>query len=160
MTRTADGKLFVTCYTDASWYHHDKVGGWAVWIRSERGRIVKHGPCPGYIKNSMQAELAAIYAGIRLTMNYWPDTGRILVRSDCKAALQKLKEAKLGKTPRRDTNKALNPVTRLCWKIEDVDVEVVPKWVRGHATDGSVQTWLNNHCDAEAKKAARKLLAS
>jgi len=66
--------MWVTAYTDASFQPDVNRGGWAVWLRSERGRVIRSGQCPSTISDSMCAELYAIIMAIELTLAEWKDT--------------------------------------------------------------------------------------
>lgn len=149
--------MLTTLYCDASFCPHQLVGGWAIWLRSEYGRIVEDGPTPEYCRFSNIAELAAIYAGIYRAVTRWPDTRAILVRSDCKPALD-LMEYRYAST--HDGGR------RLADKIQELrrqyDINLIPRWVKGHQRGSTTDAWLNNRVDemsravmeAERKKTA------
>src|SRR5262245_61912983 len=141
--------MWVTIYTDASHHPGHRVAGWAAWIRSEKGRVVRKGRCPSYVQNSDQAELAAAFAGIYLSLVTWRGsvTG-VLICSDSQNALAHIE----GKR-----NPSKNPFTRrLTDKIHELvsqhGLYVRCKWVRGHQSrTRGVSAWLNNECDRLAK---------
>jgi len=146
--------MWVTLYTDASWHPERREGGWAVWAKSELGRIVRSGTCPEYTSSAMHAELAAIYAGIFLVLKMWGEQVEgIQVRSDSQQALEAVRR---GAAPSKD------PVMR---RLQDKVQELVrgrvylrPRWVKGHRNpNGDVTAWLNAHCDREAKRARKRL---
>src|SRR5688572_30666413 len=92
-----EAEMWVTCYTDASWAKKSG-GGWAVWLRSSEGRVVRQGPCPPYVKDSLEAELSAIYAGVFLAVRTWGSSvAGVLVCSDCQSALELLESGRLPK---------------------------------------------------------------
>jgi len=141
------GRVLTTLYCDASFCPDKKVGGWAIWLRSEHGRIVEDGPTPEYCQNSYEAELAAIYAGIYRTSRRWPMTAAILVRSDCQTALDLMEnryEARSGGG------------RRLATKIQELkarhDLRLIPRWVKGHQRGSKTDAWLNNKVDELARK--------
>lgn len=138
--------MWVTCYTDASFRRHFG-GGWAVWLRSSEGRLVKSGVCPPYVKDSNAAELAAIFAGIYLARREWPSTIGMLVRSDSMVALGACApDAPLHQNP---------ALRRLQQRIRHVGagIELRTKWVKGHLPSSTgTHAWLNNQCDALAKQ--------
>ncbi len=139
--------MLTTLYCDASFCPHTRVGGWAVWLRSELGRHVESGPTPDYCRFSNHAELAAIYAGIYRAATKWPETEAVLVRSDCTTALHWME----GRyRPRSDAGRRL--VERI-QKIQDGhDVRLISRWVKGHREGAGVDVWLNRRVDQMAKK--------
>lgn len=138
--------MWVTCYTDAS-FRPRFGGGWAVWLRSSEGRLVRNGVCPSYVNDANAAELAAIFAGIYLARREWPTTTGVLLCSDSMVALGACAtDAPLHKSP---------ALRRLQKRIRAVaaGVELRTKWVKGHLpTSMGTHAWLNNQCDALAKQ--------
>ena len=80
-------KATATLYCDASWCPRQKVGGWGIYCKSDKGRFEGQGRIPDYCQDNNVAELAAIFAGFYRISKTWPDTTVIFVRSDCKGAL-------------------------------------------------------------------------
>jgi ribonuclease HI len=147
--------MWVTCYADAS-YSERAGGAWAVWLRSERGRIVRSGACPRYVCDSTLAEFAAIYAGVYLALAEWaPSVRGIFVRSDCQGAL--LLASPTGATARTRRGRKLQ--RRLFRLIEEHAVELSCRWVRGHQprTAGTA-AWLNDQCDRMANRRRKAAL--
>ena len=140
--------MWVTVYADAS-FDRDDGGGWGVWVRSERGRIVRRGKCPPYVTTSGQAELAAIYAGLFLALRAWgADVRGFFVRSDSQEALLYLdSKAPLSRA---------RAVARLQTKIRGLirpGVDVHAKWVKGHQKRSTgTGAYLNAACDKLAKR--------
>lgn len=145
--------MSVTCYCDASW-SKQTGGAWAVWIRSQEGRIVRHGRCPKYVKTSSDAELAAIYAAMYLAVRTWGRrVGKVLVRGDCQSALAVALEAPDDRPGRYAT-------TRLQYRIHELirmnGIKVETRWVRGHQEPSkSTAAYLNHQCDVLAWKTRR-----
>ena len=144
--------MWVTCYADASW--SKRTGGaWAVWLRSDLGRVVRRGRCPDYVHGSAQAEIAAIYAGVFLAVKAWGEAvGHILVCSDCMSALDAIaKDAK----PSRD--KGTRRLQQRLWDlVESVGVELKTRWVKAHqAASVSTSAYLNVQCDKLANDERR-----
>ena len=119
-------RMLTTLYCDASFCPENLVGGWAVWLRSERGRHVESGATPDYCDYSNEAELAAIYAGIYRTVTRWPKTEAILVRSDCTTALRWME----GRSQVRSAGgqRLVKHIGKL--KVEH-NVRLIPRWVKG-----------------------------
>lgn len=124
-------------------------GGWAVWARSDLGRVIRSGACPDYCTDSNDAELAAIYAGLYLVTRNWPQVTAVLVRSDSQVALAYLE---MSKPPR-------NAGARRLWRrIKDLlaqhPLRLRTRWVKGHADpNAGTMAYLNNQCDKLAKQA-------
>lgn len=139
--------MLTTLYCDASFCPRELVGGWALWLRSERGRHVENGVTPSYCKSSNDAELAAIYAGIYRAMRQWPNTTVILVRSDSDTALRWLM-----KTHHPSTEGG----QRLIQKITDLQhnhgIHFIPRWVKGHRRGTATDIYLNRQVDAMARE--------
>ncbi|MEI7891749.1 MAG: ribonuclease H family protein [Myxococcales bacterium] len=150
--------MLVTLYTDAS-YSQSRGSGWAVWLRSNRGRIVRYGECPPYVSSSHDAELSAIFAGVYLARSSWPDATRILVCSDCKGALDQI-AAHLTRARHSSTARLLTKIDKL---VAGSGVTLDCRWVKGHQNPSNgVGAWLNVRCDAlsrlgrEARAASKR----
>lgn len=142
--------MWVTCYADAS-YSKRKGGGWAVWLRSDEGRVVRDGRCPSYVKSSIHAELAAIYAGLFLSVCTW---GRrvegITINSDSQVALDLLDcEAPLSADP-----SARRLQERIRSLVRNRAIEIEARWVKAHrGPEVGTAAYLNHQCDRRARKA-------
>jgi len=143
--------MLTTLYCDASWATHKQLGGWAVWLRSDEGRIIENGPTPGYCTLSYEAELAAIFAGVHLATTRWPGTEAILVRSDCQQALDLISE----KRPPKDKHPgACRLVSKILEARNVANVRLIPRWVKGHQSGGKVDAWLNRRVDILSRRAS------
>lgn len=123
-----------------------------MWLRSDVGRIVQYGKCPDYVRDSTDAELAAILVGLHVAIMKWPQTEGVKVYSDSTGAIH---------LASRGSNLAQKPSTqRLQLKIRNIldsyGVALKFQWVKGHRTDKTVKAYLNGICDRLAKR-ARKL---
>ncbi|KYF56623.1 hypothetical protein BE08_42920 [Sorangium cellulosum] len=97
---SSESRFWVTCYTDASF--GPSGAGWAVWARCVEGRVVRRGACPGYVTSSLEAELAAIFAGVFVACRTWGARIRgVVVRTDCQAAIHLLTTDHEGAQGRR-----------------------------------------------------------
>jgi ribonuclease HI len=144
--------VWVTLYADAS-FNRAQGGAWAVWLRSARGRIVRSGKCPPYVRDANSAELAAIYAGVYLACRAWPQVVRgLLVRSDSQTALRLTEPSSdLSKNP---ASRALQRKLRALVGAKKLVVQC--RWVQGHQPKKrSTAAYLNGACDARAKGARR-----
>lgn len=147
-------RTWVTCYTDASLSKDQSA--WAFWLRSRDGRIVRSGSCPAYIRNSNEAELAAIFAAVHVATRTW--RGRIagiLVCSDCRFAVQILDgtlpvRKRYGRVVQRLVDK-----TRAALQRHDVALRT--RWVAGHRDPASgTPAFLNDACDRLAVRRRRR----
>ena len=145
--------MWVTAYCDASWSRRQR-GAWAVWLRSNAGRFVRHGLCPAYVTDSTAAELAAVFAAIHMSVSAWGDrvTG-VLVCSDCQSALEL---ADVGRPLAR--NKALRRLQeRIRALVESTSIALRSRWVKGHQpSSAGTAAFLNNWCDRSARQARRR----
>ena len=139
--------MLVTLYTDASW--SGDVGGWAVWLRSDHGRVIRHGPVPDYVRSSTSAELAAIFAGLHLAVTTWADTKTVLIRSDCKPAL----EMSTGDSTPQHRNICARRLVDRIRQVERHPIRLIPRWVKAHQTGGAVEAFINNRVDELAVQA-------
>lgn len=143
--------MWVTCYTDAS-FHRSAGGTWAVWVRSDRGRIVRSGDCPTYARDSVVAELSAIYAGIYLILREWGRAVRgIRIRSDCQGALALAAAPSERNVAARRLHQKIHAIA----KAHGVELDLA--WVKGHQPRKSgVRAWLNAECDRLARERLRQ----
>ena len=143
--------MLVTCYCDASFCPRTGAGGWACWLRSDLGRIVKAGPCPDYVTRSHEAELAAALAGIHFAVQTWPATARVLVRSDDRTTCRMLTGRQNARHP---------GARKLLEKVHRIPVLRSARWVKGHQGDtGNADAYINNRVDRYARAEMRRLRA-
>jgi ribonuclease HI len=143
--------MLVTCYTDAS-YNEGRGASWSVWIRSDRGRIIRSGRCPPFVQNSTTAELAAVYAGMILVVRSWPEVSLLLIRSDCQTALDLV----VG-TVRAKEKSARRIQRKISALLVQRRLEVRCRWVKGHqAPSSSKEAFLNHSCDRLARAAQQR----
>lgn len=138
--------MFVTLYTDASWDHKARVGGWACWLRSNQGKIVRAGYVPDYCVYAYEAELAAVFAGIWTALQSWDATHTILIRSDCQQALALVDGQSAAKH---------YGACRLQSKLQELrrssNVRLLTRWVKGHRRSSTTDAWVNNRVDQIAR---------
>jgi hypothetical protein len=152
---TRGSRFWVTCYTDASFSR--TAAGWGVWLRSARGRIVRHGACPPYVSSANEAEMAAIFAGVFLARRAWGEAVRgLVVYTDSQAAIGFLRDEALSARIQRSAP----GIVRLREKIRSLagehGIELDLRWVKGHQRTNTVRAYLNARCDQLAG-AARAL---
>ncbi len=142
--------MWVTCYTDAS-YSPRKGGGWAVWLRSDQGRVVREGRCPGYVKNSTHAELAAMFAGVLLALRSWgSQVEGVTLHSDSRGALAAL----AGDMPLAKDRAVRRLQEKLRALISAHGLVLEGRWVKAHLpATTSTAAFLNGKCDEAARRA-------
>jgi ribonuclease HI len=149
------GLVLVTCYTDASFSRltgGQSRGRWAVWLRSDEGRLVRSGKCPDYVVTSTNAELSAILAAVHLGVTSWAGARVLLVRSDCLAAL-----ALADGSGRARDLAAQRMQKRIHSMVERSGVELRCRWVKAHQDSStSREAYLNNACDRLARSGRKR----
>jgi hypothetical protein len=156
-------KDYVTVYTDASW--NVDHGSWAFWVKSDHGRLVLSGVLPKEIENIFQGEVYTICQAVYKALKQWPTTKGFYIRSDNRDAMSFLKDKYVEK---RRSGKPHHEVSLRLKRSFDKMVldpqdnkkhilELFFKHVKGHQNPNrSVQFWLNNWCDKEARKVRLK----
>lgn len=140
--------MWVTLYTDASFR---STGGWGIWLRSEKGRIVKSGECPATVDDSAAAEMFAAYVGIKICLEQWPDTRGIQVNSDCLMVVNALYP--WSHPIRRKSIRSIQETIRDLLRTKDVRVRC--KHVKAHSGTGNTRFWLNDRVDKLAGRHSR-----
>lgn len=138
-----------TVYVDASFGRDPVAGGWGAWCRSDLGRIIRSGPCPDYVETSVGAEVSAIYAGVYLAVSQWPSTRFVLVMSDCRAAMNHIKNKNSSVPAARELHSKLYGVLG--------QRRILMKWVKGHTEASTGPGYLNERVDDMARDERVKL---
>ncbi|WP_437991014.1 ribonuclease H family protein [Sorangium sp. So ce145] len=150
--RAGESRFWVTCYTDASF--SPIVAGWGVWLRSTRGRIVRHGACPPYVSSANEAELAAIFAGVYLARKAWGEAVRgLVVYTDSQAAVRFLSDGALKPRIQRNAPAVARLRERIRTFSNEHGIEMDLRWVKGHQRTNTVRAYLNARCDQLARAA-------
>lgn len=149
---------FVTLYTDAAM--KDNHLTWAFWGRADVGRLVQHGTCPPEITTIGQAEAYAIAQGMHRCLNKWPGTKGFTVKTDSQDAKGILTTEKTFSKKEDPIKQAAQEVSNRLHKafqkmVADKNLDVTVKWVKGHRTDKSMSTWLNNRVDQLTREARK-----
>jgi ribonuclease HI len=139
--------IWATMYVDAS-FREDHGGGWGIWAKSGRGRIIRRGSCPDYVRTSQHAELAAVFAGLGLVQREWPGVKGVLIKSDCQGAIDALD----FRLRYRDAtmNKLQSKIKQL---LRENDMALRAAWVQGHSREITTPAYLNRECDLMARAA-------
>lgn len=159
-------------FVDASWHPETKAAGWGAWMVSDawpRGQFDE-----GEIilkKRKCHSATVAEMAGIGLAV--WNAHRRgdlepvteLMIQCDCLAALQYIRcglNAEQGKGLR---------ISPLMWGsiivgdiIETLKIvlegkRIIVKHVKGHQESNTGRAWVNNQCDAAAKRNMRSMRA-
>lgn len=137
-------KMWVTLYTDASWRPYSSKGTWAIWLRSNQGRIIENGFCADYVNCSVSAEAYAAYMGIVMAITNWKDIEGIQLNTDSRPIQGLLYPSKNGLS----SNKIIAKLQVLIrTEVKDNKIKLRIKYVRGHQHDNDIRTYLNNKVD-------------
>jgi ribonuclease HI len=145
--------MWVTAYCDASFARvgRERHGGWAVWLRSSAGRLTRQGVCPPWVRDSVAAELAAIFAAVHLSVVTWRGVAGVLVCSDCQPALDL---AAFQRTATAGGSRRLQERLRALTITHEVAIHM--RWVKGHRRPSAgTSAFLNDWCDRSAKASRR-----
>jgi ribonuclease HI len=134
----------VTVYTDASL--RGKKATWAVWLRSNKGRIVKSGKCPSWIKDINAAEIFAIYKGAQIAIKKW-DATFLWVRTDSKTAITML--------IKKGTIRTREDIQQARGLFQQLDIDAHFKHIKAHGNGETIQSYINNECDRRAGRRHR-----
>lgn len=145
--------MWVTIYTDASWFPETKEGGWGFWAKSDRGRITKHGKLPKWVKCSNSAEIAAILIGVVEIFETWrnEEIKGVLVCTDSQVAMHYLKYRPNGVEGLK-RNDWLKIRAILYELLDSQDCLIKIRHVKGHQKTNTRQAWLNNKVDEFTRK--------
>lgn len=134
--------MWVTAYTDAS--VRNGKATWAIWLRCERGRVIKAGVCPE-ITNNVAAEVYAAYMALTHALATWEGVEGIQINSDCQTVVQ-FKRWPMSKN-------AEIRCEELRFRSAASAIRVTTKWIKGHqASNKGVRQYLNNQVDKLAAK--------
>lgn len=143
--------------TDASHCPNTKVGGYGVWIASQRGKRSYDGAFKNLIDNATIAEMAAItnglYIAIRTELVQAHD--RVLIQTDCIAAI--LAFTGKRKPAHSEERRIVEQQRQL---MVQHNLSITFKHVKGHSDNEGNRFVSNNICDRKAKanmKKARQL---
>ncbi len=143
--------MLVTITTDASFFAGYKIGAYAFWIASNEGRTAHADSFKGEVSTSDEAEMKCIVNSLHhLAKQKWTITD-IIINTDntsCISLVQSVKPSKWGNELRVLFHAAVA-------KLE-ISGTVTMKHVKGHKHKRTPRHWVNDWCDKEAKKKARK----
>lgn len=144
--------MLVTIITDASFCSETNAAGYGYWIVCERGRKSGGGPVKSRVPCSMIAEMMACCNGLWIALSNGLVTrgDTVLIQTDCQPAIDLF--LKTGKSYDKNKLEVLDYMAKI---VQENELEVKYRHVKGH-TDGSTpRTYVNNVCDKAAKKYMR-----
>lgn len=136
---------YCTLNTDAS--VKDNVGGYAIWITTDEGRIKRYGRFKVPVNDSNKAEIMAVINGIHIILqrNIKPDY--LIVNTDnrtCRAVIN----SKLRPGSDDEFKKLAEHLIELCSKFPFV----LAKKIKGHTKYKTARHHVNRWCDEYARK--------
>jgi len=148
----------VTIFTDGSFDHVHHKGGWAAWVLSDEGTVVRYGSCPKrLVTQANHAELYAIYMGVTLAIREWGDNIHAFVlRSDSHCALIHAEKGALRSRIR--DRRMLRLRSWLREAVRPIQAQVVTDHVKGHQDPSQGLAFLlNNKVDTLACKGRKRI---
>jgi ribonuclease HI len=141
--------MTATINSDASHYADYKVGAYAFWISTAKGRIRKAGALKGEVYSSNEAEFKSILNGLHTLYNAkLGDITDIYINTDSRMVIRVLKEN--SNSPWCvDLIKAYNEITG------KLNANIILRHVKGHLHTKTPRHWVNDWCDTEAKRHAK-----
>ena len=163
--------MLITLFSDASVCHDHRVGGWAAWIKSDRGGLRLGGRFGVRVHDVTLAEAMAVVNGLHSGARDGAilPGDEVLVQTDNDAVMSVL----LGQARRR-ASKAAKTRRRLSWKelkrdvrernaeidaiaagysriVDGLDLAVRWRHVKGHRAVEDRRAAVNTHCDRVAR---------
>lgn len=148
--------MLVTINTDASFYQKEKIGGFAIWIASNKGRVKYANGFKGEIKTSHDAEFKCIINALYLLKKQSWEITEIYINTDCLSVIQIIEGTRLfNKLPQYSKDNFMDYLKI----INELGVKHISlRKVKAHQHTKTARHWVNQWCDKEAKKSARKIL--
>ena len=143
--------MWVTLYTDASFCHETKAGGWATWCRHSEGRLFFSGS--GLVADANEAELKAILHGMENALKELRGIEGFNIRSDSQTAVDIARYN--GRIPRQPHLRKLR--REIVELSREYRVWRQVRWTKGHTTThNNTPGYLNDKVDKMAKRAMRQ----
>ena len=146
--------MIVTINTDAAYHSTHKIGGYAFWIVSDKGKICMSGVLKQQCKRSEIAEMRCILNAVFVVINQnYQGKINIIVNTDCLNAIHVFKNdcvaihnyrLGFGKKYRKKLYSFLIPHNKK-YSIEF-------RHVKAHTDTKDKRSFVNNWCDVSAKK--------
>lgn len=143
--------MVVTINTDASWHSALKVGAFAFWIVSNKGRVLKCGAFKNQVSNSSKAEAQCIINALHaLKEQKWNDIKLAVINTDSKNAIAIFTKdkAEIKRWKLQWGDPLRKKFEELKAGLGKVDFRYVP----AHKNIKDSKTWVNDWCDKKAKE--------
>ena len=148
--------MLVTINTDASFYPLQKIGGYAIWIASNKGRVKYAAGFKNTLHTQHDAEFKAIINALYLLKKQRWTITEIYINTDSQTVIDTIEnEGAFKKMPQygKDNYQAYLSI------IKELGVKYVSlRHVKGHLHTKTARHFVNQWCDDNARKHARKLL--
>lgn len=140
--------MWITIIADASFCPDTKVGGYAFWIASQRGKEGGDGTFAGNVVNHIAAEMQALLNGLHAAVKRGLVRGGdcVLLQTDCQAAIDAFEGKRLNITQEEQ-----GLVSWLERFKEVNDLHIRTKHVKGHTRREDSRYVVNNICDRKAR---------
>lgn len=141
----------VTIISDASLDPLAKIGSYAFWAVSKRGKHAGSGIFKGELASSTHAEMMAIVNGLHMAiaLQIAQAEDKILIQSDCASAIQLLERAKVKQ---RDEH-----IIRRFRQLRDENrLTIELRWVKGHAKQDDARYRAQKSADQRSRKLMRQ----
>jgi len=154
--------MWITLYTDASYCPSKNNSSWAMWAKSNQGKVKNSGMCPIWVTDNNAAEIFAVYVAIKALLKKWNNSEEakvdgIYVISDSKTVCEALKFWLPNKKPNK--NKVIRRAeSRLHSLLKEANIKVRISHIKSHSKynedtmNSKAGHYLNASCDEMAKK--------
>ena len=151
----------VTVITDASFCPAYNVAGYGFWIACNRGKLSGCGQITGYVRDTNEAEMVAVYKAIQQGAHdqIIKCEDSLLIQLDSLAAIDRL-EANRIVTCTEQHKQIIYDYNRI---VSQLNLTIEFRHVRGHTKNTGAKFVANRWCDRKARhqmKTARKLKES
>jgi len=153
--------MLVTINTDASFHPQLKYGAYAFWAVSNNFKITKSGVFKSVCINSHDAETRCIINALSIVLLSHKDITKIIVNTDSQNSIHILTNDKENIRRYLGTNQKMVKILRtefnkvLSKNLNKVKIEF--RHVKAHSGINDKRSYVNEWCDAEAKKQLRKI---
>lgn len=148
--------MLVTINTDASFYPDQKIGGYAIWIASNKGRIKYAAGFKDTLHSPHDAEFKAIINALYLLKKQKWEITEIYINTDSQTVIDTVENKGTFKRLPQYGKDNYDSYTKI---INELGVKHVSfRHVKGHLHTKNARHWVNDWLDKEAKKAAKIIL--
>jgi ribonuclease HI len=157
--------MTATITTDASFFHQYKIGAFAVWVTTAKGRIIQSGALKGEVNSSIEAEFKAVVNGLHLLCK--ANIGKlteIYINTDSKGVILLIEALTLNDESSPEYKEVIEGVKH-GWAKDFLDTylntrkllngNIILRHIRAHEHTNTARHWVNDWCDKEAKKQAK-----